>query len=135
MLRMPRKKWKFGRWTWRVQRSNTSEPLFTITKSFDQTWTIYRGRKRDNSTVYFCEPDDRMLTYKGITNWFQCYSSPEDKGKVLAKMEHKKIPLSSEEHHRATFRFGKPEEYILEVESGQDTGLLAAWSVLVDYAS
>merc|ERR1711953_1381553 len=133
MLKMPRENWKPGRWTWRVQRSNASEPLFTITKAFTQEWYIYRGRKRDNALAYFCEPDQRMAIYKGIFNWYKCYASPEDKDKVLAKMEHKKIPRPSEEHHRPTFRFGKPDEYTLEVETGQDTGLLVAWSVLVDY--
>lgn len=132
-LRMPKNNWLPGRWTWRVLRPNTTEPLFTITKSIIGSgflwlrtkWHIYRGRKRERSLLYFCEGD--YVGGNGGADTVKCYASQIEKQRPLCTLKQKPT-LGAYTQSRLV-----PDEYTLDVESGQDTGLLTAWSVLYDY--
>lgn len=117
-----------GRHTYRIVCpgcKDNDHPWFTINRDrffgFTQTWRVYRGRESDGVELYRCEGKwwkkmgAKMKVYRGGTD--------HEVGEIKQEM------------NAGFFIEGLPDKFTIEVESGEDAGLMMMLSIIIDSAT
>jgi len=108
----------------------TGDPLFTVNKDVmgrgmlwvKQAWTVYKGRKRENTPVMFCEGN--YIGWK-----FKMYKSAADRDSEATPIAEIKQSVNLGAVLSSEFI---PDKFKIEVHEGADTALVLALSTIID---